>query len=168
MKNVLFPFLLLSACVASDGPSGEIAFAEPSMERVQKICRMPETLKISPFSPEGSGEIDSRYTFFLGESVEARTLIFIGGFKDGCLRYVLSDKVVVFSVYGLANLLIDIPMLYGFPTLQNWLSRKLETGETLDEFLIIYGRIPKHSPPGRQKFIFGPNGLEAGAIRLNG
>jgi len=165
MKRIFILFFLLSACMASDETGYEMAFAETSIEVVQKICGVPEILDISPFTPEVGGEIDSRYKFFLGKSVEGRILIFIGGFEDGCLRYVSNENVVVFSVYGLASLLVDIPVFYEFPTLQRWLSRKLEAGENLDEYLILSSRISNYETPVSRKLIFGPKGLEVGAAR---
>ncbi|WP_139226790.1 hypothetical protein [Poseidonocella pacifica] len=166
MKRIFILFFLLSSCMASDETGYEIAFAETSIEVVQKICGVPETLNIYPFTPEVRGEIDKRYTFFFGKSVEGRTLIFIGGFEDGCLRYVLSESLVVYSVYGLTSLLVDIPVFYGFPPLQSWLSRKREAGGNLDEYLILSSRIFNYEPPVRRELIFGPKGLEVGAARL--
>lgn len=152
--------------MASDETGYEMAFAETSIEVVQKICEAPEVLNIFPFTPEVRGAIGSRYTFFSGKSVEGHTLIFIGGFEDGCLRFVSGENIVVYSVYGLTNLLVDIPVFYGFPALQRWLSHKREAGENLDEYLILSSRISNYEPPVRRELIFGPKGLEVGAARL--
>ncbi len=166
MKRIFALIFLLSACVASDETGYEVAFAEAPTEVVQKICETPETLGISSHAMPTRGQIDSRYKFFLGESVEGNYLILIDGFEDDCLRYVSHGISIVFSVDGLKSVLVDTPMFVGFPTLQRWSSRKSEAGEDFDEYFILSSNNFELGNSGRRWLIFGPKGLEVGAAKL--